>query len=41
LRTILGIVKAIEVTGRGRIRRVKLSATKLLSLSFKLNSILY
>ena len=41
LRAVLGIIKAIEVAGRGRIGRVKLSVTKLSSLSSELNSILY
>jgi hypothetical protein len=41
LRAILGIVKAMEVTGRGRIGRVKLGIIKLSSLSSKLDGILY
>jgi hypothetical protein len=41
LRAVLGIVKAVEVTSGGRIRRVKLSVTELSSLSSKLDGILY
>jgi hypothetical protein len=41
LRAVLGIVKAVEVTGGGRIGRVKLGATKSSSLSSESDGILY
>jgi hypothetical protein len=41
LRAVLGIVKAVEVIGGGRIRRVKLDVTELSSLSSKLDGISY
>ena len=41
MRTVLGIVKAVEVTGRRQVERVKLGATESSSSSSESDSISY